>query len=89
MYNATKQSLQSHLQYFLFNALKICRNVQDVIQSWSILSFSRNAFEMNLGKTSCLLIGISIHSHEQNIMVKKEDESYNFQYVILVETGWN
>ena len=22
-------------------------------------------------------------------MVKKEDESYNFQYVILVETGWN
>ena len=38
---------------------------------------------------SCLLIGIPIHSHEQNIMVKKEDESYNFQYVILVETGWN
>ena len=82
--------LQSHLQYFsLFNALKIRRNVQDVIKSWSITSWTQKLGEIVLSKTSCLLIGISIHSHEQNIMVKKEDESYNFQYVILVETGWN
>ena len=69
---------------FLFNALKIRRNVQDVIINMMKL--------LNLERIvscwiSCLLIGIPIHSHEQNIMVKKEDESYNFQYVILVETG--
>ena len=77
--------LQSHLQYFsLFNALKIRRNLQDVISI--ILKFYISKKEHNINdfsRTDCLLIGIPIHSHEQDIMVKKEDESYNFQYVIL------
>ena len=69
---------------FLFNALKIRRNVQDVIiNKMKLLNLERI---VSCG-ISCLLIGIPIHSHEQNIMVKKEDESYNFQYVILVEHG--
>ena len=72
---------------FLFNALKIRRDVPDVIKSWSTTSWTQTLDEILLSKTSCLLIGISIHSHEQNIMVKKEDESYNFQYVILAEQG--
>ena len=85
VYNATKQSFTITPSVFsLFNALKIWRNSQDVIGIISNFYISNKGPKVNnFSRTDCLLIGIPIHSHEQDIMVKKEDESYNFQYVIL------